>query len=71
MARLGDYVKQIRGVSYKPEDLDSSLNENSIILLRANNIQDGRICLDNVVYVNNHNVFVIERRWHVCQVLAS
>ena len=56
MARLGDYVKQIRGVSYKPEDLDSSLNENSIILLRANNIQDGRICLDNVVYVNKSKV---------------
>ena len=48
MARLGDYIKQIRGVSYKPEDLHSSLDDNSIILLRANNIQDGKLVLDDV-----------------------
>lgn len=51
MARLGDIVEQIRGVSYKPNDLRDVLDDNSIVLLRANNIQDGKIILDDVVYV--------------------
>ena len=41
MARLGDIVKQIRGVSYTPDDLHTSLNKESVILFRANNIRDG------------------------------
>ncbi len=56
MARLGDYVKQIRGVSYKPEDLHASLDDSSIILLRANNIQDGKLVLDDVVFVDKSKV---------------
>lgn len=56
MARLGDYIKQIRGVSYKPEDLHSSLDDNSISLLRANNIQDGKLVLDDVVFVDKSKV---------------
>ena len=56
MARLGDYIKQIRGVSYKPEDLHSSLDDNSIILLRTNNIQDGKLVLDDVVFVDKSKV---------------
>ena len=44
-------TKQIRGVSYKPTDLHDSLNSSSVILLRANNIDDGKINFDDVVYV--------------------
>ena len=36
--RLGDYIQQIRGVSYKPNDLKAEKTEDSVILLRANNI---------------------------------
>lgn len=36
--RLGDYIQQIRGVSYKPNDLKAEKMEDSVILLRANNI---------------------------------
>ncbi len=50
------FVKQIRGVSYKPEDLHNELDENSVILLRANNIDDGRINFDDVVYVDKGKV---------------
>lgn len=32
MARLGDVIEQIRGVSYKPSDLKDTLNDNSVIL---------------------------------------
>ena len=56
MAVLGSLIEQIRGVSYKPEDLHSSLNENSVTLLRANNIKDGQLNFDDVVYVDKKKV---------------
>ena len=51
-----NYITQIRGVSYKPSDLHDSLNENSIILLRANNIDEGKINFEDVVYVDKSKV---------------
>ena len=56
MAVLGSLVEQIRGVSYKPEDLHSNLNANSIMLLRANNIRDDMVNFDEVVYVDRKKV---------------
>lgn len=53
---IKDLAEQIRGVSYKPEDLHKDLNENSVILLRANNIDDGMINFDDVVYVDKSKV---------------
>ena len=52
MVRLGGLIEQIRGVSYKPEDVYDKLDENSVILLRANNIKDGQLNFDDVVYVD-------------------
>lgn len=49
-------IKQIRGVSYKPEDLHDSLDDNSVILLRANNIDDGKINFEDVIYVDKSKV---------------
>lgn len=54
--RLGDVIEQIRGVSYKPSDLNDNLSDDSVVLLRANNIQDGKIVLDDVVYVSKSKV---------------
>ena len=56
MRRLGDLIQQIRGVSYKPEDLHDTLNDNSIMLLRANNIQDGQLQFDDVIYVDKSKI---------------
>lgn len=56
MARLGDIIEQIRGVSYKPEDVVKSLNETSIVLLRANNIRDGQLNFDDVIYIDKKRV---------------
>ena len=56
MAVLGNLIEQVRGVSYKPEDLHTALNENSVTLLRANNIKDGKINFDDVVYVDRKKV---------------
>lgn len=58
--KLGEIVEQIRGVSYKPEDLRDNLDVNSVILLRANNIQDGKIVLDDLVYVSKDKVNEIQ-----------
>ena len=54
--RLGDYVEQIRGVSYKPSDIRTTLDENSILLLRANNISSGKINHIDVQYVAREKV---------------
>lgn len=56
MARLGDLIEQIRGVSYKPEDVYDELGKNSITLLRANNIKDGSLNFDDVIYVSKKRV---------------
>lgn len=54
--KLGEYVDIIRGVSYKPKDLHSDLNDNSAILLRANNINNGLINHDEVYYVDKSRI---------------
>ena len=54
--KIKEIVSQIRGVSYKPKDLHDSLNDDSVILLRANNIKDGNINFDDVVYVDKNKV---------------
>lgn len=54
--KIKNLIKQVRGVSYKPEDLHSELDDDSVILLRANNIDSGKINLDDVVYVDKSKV---------------
>ena len=54
--KIKTLIKQIRGVSYKPENLHDELDEGSVILLRANNIDDGKINFDDVVYVDKSKV---------------
>ncbi len=49
-------VNQIRGVSYKPEDIRDKLDDSAITLLRANNIVDGSIELSDVVYIDRKRV---------------
>ena len=56
MARLGDYIEQIRGVSYKPEDICSVNDKDAIAILRANNIQDDGLIFDDLVYVKKSKV---------------
>ena len=54
--KVSELAKQIRGVSYKPEDLHENLDESSVTLLRANNIFEGRISFDDVIYVDKSRV---------------
>jgi type I restriction enzyme S subunit len=54
--RLGDVCEQIRGVSYKPADLHNELDDNSVTLLRANNIYEDALNYDELVYVDSKKV---------------
>lgn len=54
--RLGDYIKQIRGVSYKPSDLGNAADKKHIALLRANNINNNEINFDELQYVSDKKV---------------
>ena len=56
MAKLQDVVQQIRGVSYTPEDIRAVSDADAIALLRANNIQDGKLNFDDVVYIDKRKV---------------
>lgn len=56
MARLGDYIEQIRGVSYKPEDICTSTDKDAVAILRANNIQDDGLTFNNLVYVKRSKI---------------
>lgn len=56
LEKLGKYIVQIRGVSYKPNDLRDELSDESVLLLRANNILDGKINHDDVQFVSKNKV---------------
>ena len=56
MVKVKECSVQIRGVSYKPTDLHDALDDESIILLRANNINDDKLSLNDVVYVDKSKV---------------
>ena len=54
--RLGDIGEIIRGVSYSPNNAHSSFVDGTIKLLRANNVQEGRIIFNDLVYVDSQCV---------------
>ena len=55
--RLKGRIEYVRGVAYKPEsDLRQNLNDDSYVLLRANNIKNGEIDLGDVQYVSRSKV---------------
>lgn len=55
--KLGEIADQIRGVTYKADDVEETLNDNSIILLRANNISNnGMINYNDIIYVKKNKV---------------
>lgn len=54
--RLGDYIEQIRGVSYKPEDALENEDETHIPILRAHNIQTDGLNDNNLIYVDARKI---------------
>ena len=53
---LGDLVNGYRGVSYQPSHLLEERVDNSVILLRANNIQNSQLNFENIQIVPNRLV---------------
>ena len=53
MDKLGNYIEQIRGVSYKNNDVTDKHLEGYSVVLRANSIKDYKLSLENLVYVKN------------------
>lgn len=54
--KLKDYIEQIRGVSYKPDDVSDENASGYLPILRANNIQENDIYLDDFVYVKESKI---------------
>ena len=55
--KLGEHISVIRGVSYKPSDVRSNNSETSTaMILRSNNITDGEINFDDLVFVVKERV---------------
>ena len=52
VVKLKDHIEQIRGVTYKGSDSRKEEFKNSIAILRSNNIGEGVINYDNLVFVN-------------------
>ena len=59
--KLGEVADQIRGVTYKSQDVEETLSNNSIPLLRANNISNnGIINYDDVIFVKKNKVNTVQ-----------
>lgn len=54
MVRLGDFVQQVRGVSYGKDDISDLENEGYIPILRANNIQNFKLVDKDFVFVKSN-----------------
>ena len=54
--KLRKHIKVIRGVSYKPSDIQEVNDSTSTIILRSNNIDEGQINFDDVVFVDSSRV---------------
>jgi|LSQX01.1.fsa_nt_gb type I restriction enzyme S subunit len=54
--RLGEYILQVRGVSYSPDDVSDTPNGDYIPILRANNIQNEGLNFDDLIYIHNSKI---------------
>lgn len=53
---LSKYINVIRGVAYDANDVVNIYQEGYIPLLKSNNLQNGRLLLDDIIYVKKDNV---------------
>ncbi len=54
--KLKEHIEVLRGVSYKPTDVRDTISSTTSVILRSNNIDNGRINYDDLVYVNSDRV---------------
>ena len=53
---LSPLITIVRGVKYEPEEISETPKEGFVPLLKANNIQNGRLMFDDCIYVPQENV---------------
>lgn len=56
LQQLKGNVEVLRGVSYKPDDVKDTLSTAETVILRSNNIENGRINYADLVFVNSNRV---------------
>lgn len=56
IGNMGGFIDVIRGVSYAPKDALEKPSQNSIPLLKSNNIQDNAINLDSLIYLDKSKI---------------
>lgn len=56
MVKLGTLIDQIRGVSYKPNDVSGVIDESHSAILRAHNIQDDGLNFEDLVYIDKKKI---------------
>lgn len=61
-SEIEDIGNLIRGVSFDSDSVSTSFFENSIPILRANNIVDGNLFLHDLIFVDKH--FVKKHQYH-------
>jgi type I restriction enzyme S subunit len=54
--RLEKFVKQIRGISFSPNDISEGPQVDYLPVLKANNIQDGILQTDNLIYIHRNKI---------------
>ena len=56
VVNLESFINVIRGVSYSPDEVSNEPKENYVPLLKLNNLQNGRLILDDIIYVPKANI---------------
>ena len=56
LIKMSEIVTQVRGVSYGPNDAILVPTENYIPILRAGNIQEGKLLFDDLIYIKKARV---------------
>ncbi len=54
--RLGEKITQIRGISYKPNDISATPLSDYVPVLKANNIQEEGIVTNDLIYIHKSKV---------------
>lgn len=53
---LGDYIEQVRGISYKPDEISDKLLPDFIPILRAGNFDENGLNFNDLVYIHKSKV---------------
>ena len=55
-SRLQKYIEQIRGISYSPNEISEIPQDNYVPILKANNIQDGKLDITSLIYIDKNKI---------------